>query len=723
MLLFLDFVTAPSLLLLAVVLLACALAGSGVSLRLFSSVEDEDRRRDAALALSVVFGLLLLALPGWLLSAFARVPIGGLAIPLGLAALAAALLLTARELPLLWKEPRRLVMPLAVPLAVFAFFLWLRLPTNEVRQTEKPMDAAILNTLLLSPELPARDPWFAGERLPYYHFGSFVLGVPMRTAGVAPEYAYNLLVALLGALVAAGAFAAVRLRGGGRGPALFAALFLTLAGTFDGAAQVFGGRPLWDIDVWVSSRRVANTITEWPFFTLKLGDLHPHLAAMPLFVALVAVAGRVATLPGLVLDAVLLGALLSANPWDLPAALLVLAAGNLAERSFGAAFVRSVLAVVLSIPVLVPFLRAPRPEFRGLRLVNASTTSPEAFLHFGGFVAVLALAFGVAVARSRRRDDESLLLATLFPALGIALAIVTKRPVLGLAVAFLVGVAFLVFGEAEEGARAARASGAVRAGLLLAGAGTALAALPEVLAVKDSYGEAMHRMNTVFKSYHGAAMIFGVATALLLPLALATRRARWTIRGVLLVALAGTLFHPVGAVVARFKFSGPSDLDGLLWMKRETPGDFAAVAWLRKNAPLDAVVVEAVGGAYTDHARIGTHSGRPTLLGWTGHQGLWRGEKSGEEIGKREAEIRLVFTSSEELFVADALAKHRAAFVVVGPLERKDYGDDAFPLRSRFPKAFEEAGTALYDVRGARAAPPPPVSPPAPAASPAGAAP
>ena len=53
-------------------------------------------------------------------------------------------------------------------------------------------------------------------------------------------------------------------------------------------------------------------------------------------------------------------------------------------------------------------------------------------------------------------------------------------------------------------------------------------------------------MNTVFKCYAAAAALLAPAAALLAPLALATRRARWVVRGALAVAVAGAP-RPPGA--------------------------------------------------------------------------------------------------------------------------------------------------------------------------------
>ena len=690
-------VTALSAILLAALLAGLVAAGTAVVLRAGRGDADPEGLRDGALALGLPAGLLLLGLPGWLASAVGHIPLlGGLAgadgsIPfsvvfgLGGVAVVAALALAGRELAPF--RPARALAPVALLLALFAVFLWLRLGWGDARQTEKPMDLAVLSGLLATPRLPLEDPWMAGTPFPYYHFGTYLLALPFRLAGVAPGYAYNLVAALVAALAGTAAFGVVRLRGGGRRLGVVAALLLAFAGTFDGARQLLAGGSLAAVDVWTSSRRVADAITEWPLFTLWLGDLHPHAVAMPLLLAVAALAGRLAGGAGLVVEAAFLAALLSANPWDLPGALLLLAAGTLATRSFRAALSRSLATLAVALPFLLPVLLGARPEMQGLRGVAARTTSPEAFLHLGGLLLVPALAAGVALLRSREDEEEAFLLSCAFPALGVFLSIVSGRPVLGLGGTFLI----VVFGLLP------RLRGALRAGALLAAAGTALLLVPELVAVKDPYGEELHRMNTVFKCYSAAAALLAPATALLAPLALATRRARQAVRGVAALAAASLLVHPASLFVQRLK-APRTTLHGLAWLEAEAPGDRAAAEWLRANAAPDARLVEAAGSAYSDHGRVGAASGRPLVLGWTNHEGLWRGEAGAGEIEARRRDVETVYRSADPAAVAAALARRGARYVVVGALERKDHGEEALRARSGLRRVLAEAGTELWEV-------------------------
>src|SRR5439155_1391726 len=80
------------------------------------------------------------------------------------------------------------------------------------------------------------------------------------------------------------------------------------------------------------------------------------------------------------------------------------------------------------------------------------------------------------------------------------------------------------------------------------------------------------RMNTIFKTWAGAWPLLVIGTALLLPLALSTRRLRATIRWTMAAALVASLFHPVALALGRARSASPRGLDGLAWLSRECGG-------------------------------------------------------------------------------------------------------------------------------------------------------
>lgn len=693
--------TVSTALLFAFVLLLAAASGAAVLARLFRDDEaDSASRADTVVSFALPVGLVLAALPGWLLSSFFYVPIGRLALPLAFLSLTAGLLWGASALPGVLPRMRARLLPLAVFFGVFLFFLWIRWTYAEIRQTEKPMDFAVLSGLMTTERLPFPDPWLSGERFPYYHFGTYLFALPARAARVPSEYAYNLIAALLPALAALAGFGAIRARRGGSGIAVFGGLLLVVGGTFDGARQFLSDKPIADLDWWMSSRRVDNphTITEWPLFTFRLGDLHPHAVVFPFFVTFIGLAGRISRVGGTVLDGLLLATVLSANPWDLPATLLVLGAGNLAERNLRPAFIRGLATLLPAAFFLLPFALSPRPAFNGLSWWKEGTGSTDAFLHFGVLAVVPALAFGIALVRSQTRADRALVAACAFPALALALSVLTKKPVFSLAAGFAAGVLWLLLrGTPPEDP--APPSGALRAGLLLAASGAVLAAVPDVVLVSDTYGEAARRMNTVFKCFMGAWPLLALGGALLLPLALATRHARVFVRIAVGCALVGALAHPLSAIVFRAKWTSALDgLDGLRWMAREAPGDREAILWLRTHAVGGAVLAEATGNPYTDYGRIGAATGIPTMLGWENHEGLWRGGGSIAETTARREALRAIYSSEDSATVFSILHRYKVRYVFVGALEKRDFGPSAFPLRANFSRAFTSGDAAVFEI-------------------------
>jgi uncharacterized membrane protein len=108
------------------------------------------------------------------------------------------------------------------------------------------------------------------------------------------------------------------------------------------------------------------------------------------------------------------------------------------------------------------------------------------------------------------------------------------------------------------------------------------------------------------------------------------------------------------------------------YLEREHPGDYAAILWLRANARRRGgvpVILEAVGGSYTYYARISTHTGCRAVLGWSGHESVWRGPWPSET----ERDVRNIYSNPHLSAVLPLLEKYGVDYVYVGELERNDY--------------------------------------------------
>ncbi len=175
---------------------------------------------------------------------------------------------------------------------------------------EKFMESAFLNAILRSAHFPPYDPYFAGGTLNYYYYGLYLVGLPIKLTGIAPEVAFNLAVAGLFALTAVGLFSigaslAAAVRSGRapsppftsvplpRGPSApvaggLAVVLGLLMGNLSDFSWLWqnvlgrlGGRSWLPYDYWAASRVIPYTINEFPLWTFVFADLHPHLIAMP----------------------------------------------------------------------------------------------------------------------------------------------------------------------------------------------------------------------------------------------------------------------------------------------------------------------------------------------------------------------------------------------------------------------------------------------------------
>jgi uncharacterized membrane protein len=236
--------------------------------------------------------------------------------------------------------------------------------------------------------------------------------------------------------------------------------------------------------------------------------------------------------------------------------------------------------------------------------------------------------------------------------------------------------------------------------ILIAG-GAALLLIPEILYLKDAFdGSDLFRMNTVFKAGYQAFLVLGLAAGVALPWAASwlPRRA-WTpwaaIASVLLIL--GLVYPYAGSYAKTGGFGNSPSLDGLKWLSARSPGDPGAIDWLRANAPGDAVVLEAFGDDYSafGHARISTFTGRPTVIGWAGHEVQWQ-----HDPGSRSADVQTLYTTPDVAAARELIDRYGIRYVVYGPIEQTTYGDAGLAKWDQLAeRVYERDGTSVWELR------------------------
>jgi len=319
-----------------------------LSFRLFPGLADR------GFSLARTFGMLVWGFAFWMMASLGIIQNDGSGLLFGLVVLAAvsgSTLVhreTRKSLGEWIRSKWRLILTVEILFFIsFAFLAFVRAGNPEIVGTEKPMELAFINAILRSPTFPPHDPWLSGYAISYYYFGYVLTAMLARITGTLGSVAFNLMLALVFALSAVGAYGILyNLLAAWRKDhpshvrpltslPLLGPFFLLIVSNFEGffevlnrlgafwkfgpdgpATSVFwkwldlqdlrnppalplGWMPQRFYWWWRASRVITEynlagawheIIDEFPFFSYLLGDLHPHVLAMPFDLLAVGVA-------------------------------------------------------------------------------------------------------------------------------------------------------------------------------------------------------------------------------------------------------------------------------------------------------------------------------------------------------------------------------------------------------------------------------------------------
>ena len=734
---------------------------------------------------------------------------------------------------------------------------------------EKFMEIMYLNSIGRSEHFPPHDAWLSGYAISYYYFGYVMMAMLSMLSGMAAHLTFNVGVALLFALTCTGAFglaynlvkgaASLCSEGSRRAhPIAFGflgAILVALMGNLEGFLEMlysarFLPEGFWrwldikeinlpfDLSVpaglvparsgwwwWRASRVIheldplgesmgIQPIDEFPGFSFLLGDMHPHVLALPFVLLALAIALRAllpetepATAVGSVdgrwweplkrlalLVPLCLGSLGFLNTWDFPIYLVVF----IAAYGFGRwgqtqrldwPFVRDVGVTSAGVAGLgfllyLPFYIGFQSQAGGvLPALYVGTRFRQYFVMFGPLLVAIAGLLAVLALRQRAQEGSRRFLpswlawtaALILLPLGLMLlivlvmmvapqgrefleevrripfvyALVGEMPwpsvlgqllwvklrtwVMPLIVGAMAGMAALLLqrsassgthakGEtgtvgAEAGQPPLEAMGqpppdgetgtsgvlshpSVRFALICVFVGLLLTLSVEFVYLVDVFRV---RMNTIFKFYFQAWVLMAIASAFAVYW---LTRGRSLLRTVFLAAFwllfAMAMVYPVLGNYSRAGgFLGPPRLDGTAYLAEVHPEDYAAVNWLNENVKGAPAIVEAPGSggsSYVYEGRVSALTGLPTLLGWAGHEGQWRG--SYDIQNARDPDIETLYNSLDRETALTLLDRYGITYVYVGPVERSRYDRRGLEKFARFMDVvYDGDAVTVYRVR------------------------
>jgi YYY domain-containing protein len=677
------------------------------------------------------------------------------------------------------------------------------------RGGEKPMDLSYLTAVAKSVSFPPFDPWYAGGYINYYYFGFVPIATLIRLTGIVPAVAYNLAVPLLFAMTFTAAFSVgfnlteglrqrMRVAVSSRSTLIagvVTAMLVAVLANLDGAAQllqatgrVIGEGAFGQFDFWRSSRLMPGqiSITEFPFWSFLFADLHAHMISLPFQVTTIGVAanlvlgarspvGLLRRLPGMAWLALLIGAFAAINTWDVPAygllaigtlAVVVFVAhrNDLGPKVFGKFILIALAFWMFAYLLFLPFHENYESVFAGVFMSRWRTVT----WHYMGIHGLLFFLVGTWLAVEMRRrftgplralrmppvaelrrpslGNRWLTLALAFAAVALFVKVWTSVPTLHQWTTVLVLSFVMLAALALAGWWLVRPSSrempiqVLLLGMLVLAFGIGIG-VDFITAERD-----IDRMNTVFKFYLNAWVLYSVVGGVGLWQLWATGALRWRGLGrwrfakvpwfaLLVLLVLSTGIYPIlgtrTRIADRFDNSIGLTLDGTAFQQTtiyHDPGpgnrgqdenaryalapDAEALEFIRQNIPGTAVFLEGATDQYRWTPRVALYTGNPVVVGWEWHQIQQRGAGGSEpaRVRARIADVRRMYTTTSVDQFAAKLDEYAVEYVYLGPAERlyfRGAGLDKFEtmVGDVLDIVFTNGDVTIYKVRAGGGSP------------------
>lgn len=232
--------------------------------------------------------------------------------------------------------------------------------------------------------------------------------------------------------------------------------------------------------------------------------------------------------------------------------------------------------------------------------------------------------------------------------------------------------------------------------------------IPEFVYLKDIY-PAHYRANTMFKLAYQSFIFLSIASSYIIVKVFPILKhyifnlSFKTVPAVLYIIFALMQFflmslYPYFAINSFYgSLKTYQGLNGISYLKNLYPTDFEAILWLNKNIKGQPVILESQGDSYSDHSRVSTNTGLPTVLGWTVHEWLWRGTY--DIPAPRITDIQTLYETGDINKAKELIKKYKIELVFVGDLERQKYtkfNEDKFKNLGKI--IYENGETRIYKI-------------------------
>ena len=554
---------------------------------------------------------------------------------------------------------------------------------NITSVTEQYMDYGFVNTIYRQKNVFPEDIWYLGEKLNYYYLGQAATAFLCRLSFVLPKFGYPFMLYTIEASLFTMVFALVsamiqgkklsRILGGlsasfmacfaGNGHYIYYGIIVPIIENITGNMSLRYadyGYYFPDSTTYIGYNQVIPDYGkhEYPAYSFILGDLHAHvinlLFVIPLLALLIDYAYdestvRVNETAGLsrykaliyeffdfrlIAISALFALFMGSNYWDFPI-YFVICGGVILFTDFH----KNGISISTFIHVLIK---------GGVMLVIAFLLAAPFNLHFTKMASEIHFC-----------ENHSPLYKML---------ILWFIPVF-ICVSYLISLIRKYCTKLQNDQK--ESSGTVFIMLALVPCAIGLILLPEIIYVKDIYGEAYARFNTMFKLTYQAFLL----TAIVIGMAVGYRiENRNTCRGVILL-LTVLLLSTYSVTGIRqfmgniFDFSSRTSSDCTAYIDEDITLDVQKnIIDIINSDQRDLIhILEASGVSYQPDNMISVFTGAPTYVGWGVHEWMWR--SGWDPIGMRQGEVSYFYNSGNIDYCSQFVKDNKIDYIVVGPRE------------------------------------------------------
>ena len=625
----------------------------------------------------------------------------------------------------------------------FSMTLILRGFDHNISGTEKPMDFMMINSIIFSGTNPPGDAWFGGQSISYYYFGYWIFACISIISGISNSIIYNLSIPFIVGMSAStiyslyiyfftkknsfqnifiGLSASILLLISSN-LSMFWYLFDILNFLPDRFFDWYLGVDyphiininLWRPDDhwwWWTASRVINTfnaqgigldytIQEFPFFTILIGDLHPHFIATPFLITSIILifsvykqnfnrkSNMINNLPLLLLSSFFLLVVGFINYWDLAILfiLLFLIIFLLWLRSntniiilITKFFIPTLITLFLSLLFFIGFYfftSESQIEFPYILPVINQTRLIHFLTVWGVFLPPVFLLIYLHL-RNLDNINKKLLFISFLPIVipfvfRLMIILIFNEKFESFNFSNIVGVSniiisiicitslFLIFSNIYKTTN-------IHKSLLfiMIFCSFYLIYLAENFYLNDMFG---NRMNTVFKFYYQAWILLSVVGAISIKMMFIRKKISKILSIPIICIFLFSLYFSFASVDSKISPYNNFSLDGMEFLKKNITSEYEVIEFLVESDTNN--IIESYGPSYSDFSRISSFTGIPTILGWAPHEAQWRGDIS--SIEEKKLLVDKIYSIDNNYKNLEFLNNFRNFIIIIGPKERESY--------------------------------------------------